>query len=170
MSTEKKPRADSVLKTLPPDRQAAIAEYLREHSLKDTRQWLAADGLKTSEAALSGFLSWFALQARLQRNGSTVAQVLADLKQEDPSLNDEQLDRAGQRFFTALAISEEDSLAWKRAQDIKVKNQALVLLERRIKLLEAKATQADETDKVLKDAELSPEQRAQRIKEIYGRA
>ncbi len=40
---------------------------------------------------------------------------------------------------------------------------------RKLALLEKKAAQADQTDKVLTDAELTPAQRAQRIKEIYGR-
>ena len=40
-SNPMKPRADSPLKTLPEPRQDEIAEYLREHTLKDTRAWLA---------------------------------------------------------------------------------------------------------------------------------
>lgn len=121
MSETKKPRADSVLKTLPEARQAAIVEYARTHTLAETVAWLSADGLKTSAAALSLFLSSYRVQDRLTRNANTVRQVLADMKQDDPSLSDAQLDRAGQRFFTALAIAEEDSLAWKRAQDAKAK-------------------------------------------------
>src|SRR5687768_3193159 len=121
MSETKKPRADSVLKTLPEDRQADIAEYARTHTLTETREWLQADGWKTSEAALSLFVSWHSTRPRLAKDASTVTQALQEMKQDDRTLSDEQLDRAGQRFFTALAISEEDSLAWKRAQDVKVK-------------------------------------------------
>ena len=121
MSEIKKPRADSVLKTLPPERQATIAEYLREHTLTDTRKWLAADGLKTSEAALSGFLSWYSLQQQLVNNETTVAQVLEDLKRNDPTMSEGQLAQAGQMFFSALAIQQQDSLTWKRIQDAKLK-------------------------------------------------
>lgn len=127
MSDHKKPRADSVLKTLPEERQAAIADYAREKTLKETRAWLKADGLETSEAALSGFLRWFVLQQQLRQNETTVAQVLADLKQSDPNLSPESLEQAGQMFFSALAIQQQDSLTWKRVQDSKLKLGALEL-------------------------------------------
>jgi hypothetical protein len=170
MSENKKPRADSVLKTLPAERQAVIADYAREHTLKDTRAWLAADGVKTSEAALSGFLSWFTLQQQLSQNETVISQILDDLKTQNPELSQHQLQQAGQMFFTALAIKQGDSLSWKRAQEVRIKGEALALAERKIKLLEAKAAQADETERTLTNAELTPAQREQRIKEIYGRA
>ena len=44
------------------------------------------------------------------------------------------------------------------------------LAERRIRLLEQKAEQADATKKVLADGALTGEEREQRIREIYGRA
>jgi len=50
------------------------------------------------------------------------------------------------------------------------KEKSLAFDERKLALLEKKAAQADQTDKVLTDAELTPAERAQRIKEIYGRA
>lgn len=127
MSDLKKPRADSKLKTLPEERQAAIADYAREKTLKETRAWLKADGLETSEAALSGFLSWWALQQQLKQNENTVAQVLENLKQSDPNLSVAQLEQAGQMFFSALAIQTQDSLTWKRIQDSKLKLGALEL-------------------------------------------
>jgi hypothetical protein len=127
MSATKKPRGDSKLKTLPAERQSAIAEYALGCTLAETVKWLKDDGLQTSAAALSEFLSWYGLQRRLERNNSTVDSLLEDLKRERPEITPEQLDVAGQMFFTKLAIAEEDSLAWKRAQDVKVKMGALDL-------------------------------------------
>jgi len=121
MSTEKKSRSDAKLKTLPPDRQAAIADYARDHSLSDTLKWLREDGLQTSSGALSLFLSWYRLQQRLAVNESTVSSLLEDLKRNDPTLTLEQLEQAGQAFFSKLAIEQEDSLTWKRIQDAKLK-------------------------------------------------
>jgi len=121
MSTEKKSRSDAKLKTLPPDRQAAIADYARDHSLSDTLKWLREDGLQTSSGALSLFLSWYRLQQRLAVNESTVSQLLEDMKQNDPTLTQQQLEQAGQAFFSKLAIEQEDSLTWKRIQDAKLK-------------------------------------------------
>src|SRR5688572_435974 len=131
MSATKKPRADSELKTLTPERQAAIADYLRDHTLPETRKWLAEDGLKTSESSLSRFLSWYALQQQLSNNASTVEQLLANLKMVKPDISPAEMDTAGQMFFTALAIEQRDSLAWKRAQDAKAKLGTLELLRQR---------------------------------------
>jgi hypothetical protein len=170
MSDSKKPRSDSPLKTLPEARQTAIAEFARDHSLKETRAWLAADGFKTSEAALSLWLSSRRLSAQLAQNESVIEQILADLKSQNPALSEVELQKAGQMFFTALAIEQGDSLSWKRAQEVRLKHEAQLLAGRKIKLLETKAAQAEQTDRVLTNAELTPEQRAQRIKEIYGRA
>lgn len=121
MSATKKARGDSKLKTLPPDRQATIAEYASGHTLADTVGWLRADGFTTSISALSEFLSWRRLAEQLRENESTVSQVLADLKESDAGLSEEALEKAGQMFFSALAIQQQDSLTWKRAQDAKTR-------------------------------------------------
>jgi hypothetical protein len=48
--------------------------------------------------------------------------------------------------------------------------QAVQLDREKLELLKKKAAQAEQTERVVRDAELTPEERAQRIKEIYGRA
>ena len=131
MSTDKKSRSDAKLKTLPPDRQAAIADYARDHSLSDTLKWLLEDGLQTSSGALSLFLSWYRLQQRLAVNESTVSSLLEDLKRNDPTLTNAQLEQAGQAFFSKLAIEQEDSLTWKRIQDAKLKLGVLQLSQQK---------------------------------------
>jgi hypothetical protein len=122
-----KPRSDAKLKTLPEERQASIVFYARDHSLEDTLKWLREDSVQTSIGALSGFLSWYSLRQQLARNESTVAQVLEDLKSSNPALSQQELDVAGQLFFSALAIQEKDSLTWKRIKDAHTKSEALKL-------------------------------------------
>lgn len=51
-----------------------------------------------------------------------------------------------------------------------LKRGELDLNRERLELLKRKADQAEQTEGVLTDAALTPEQREQRIKEIYGRA
>jgi hypothetical protein len=53
--------------------------------------------------------------------------------------------------------------------DRDLKGQVVAQDERKLKLLEKKAAQSDATEKVLSDADLTPAERTQRIKEIYGR-
>lgn len=104
----RKPRADSKLKTLPEERQDAIAEYARGHSLSDTLSWLRSDGLQTSAAALSGFLSWYALRAEYRQDEVTTEALLERLKEEMPELSEEQIDDLGQRTFSLLSIRRND--------------------------------------------------------------
>lgn len=127
MNEPKKPRADSVLKTLPEARQMAIADYSREHTWTETRKWLAADGIVTSEAALSGWFSWFTLQQQLKQNASTVDTLLAEFKSANPSASPEQIQQVGQSFFTALALQQQDPKQWFLIQQTNLKREQLSL-------------------------------------------
>jgi hypothetical protein len=117
----RKPNSNAKLKTLPEERQAAIAEYALDKSLAETVKWLREDGLVTSSAAVSEFLSWYRLKEQLAKNETTVSQMLEEIKQNDPSITQSQLEQAGQAFFSALAIEQQDSLTWKRVQDAKLR-------------------------------------------------
>lgn len=165
--TAQKPRSDAVLKTLPEARQAEIIEYLREHSLVETKSWLADAGVKTSVSALSEFFSWYQLQRQLERNNSTAETLVADLARKRPDLTPDQLFAAGQAFFSALAIEQRDALTWKRAQDAATRREALALEGRRIAVLERKAAQADEASKTL-DSDLPPADKMARMRAIFG--
>lgn len=43
---------------LPPERQQTIATYARTHTLAATVAWLRTEGIQTSIASVSRFLSW----------------------------------------------------------------------------------------------------------------
>jgi hypothetical protein len=125
MSTPKKPRSDSALKTLPPARQAAIAEYGAAHSLEETVAWLKADGLATNKSSLSEFLSWHALQQQLVKNANTVEALLEEYKAANPNCTPEQIQAVGQSFFTALALQQQDPKQWFLTQQLALKRQQL---------------------------------------------
>lgn len=166
MSAAKKPRADSVLKTLPPERQSAIAAYAREHTLQQTVAWLAADGLKTSDSSLSDFLSWFALQQQLKRNESTVETLVANMVATRPGWTPEQIHAAGQSFFTALAMEQQNVDAWVLTQRLALQREQLALEDRRVKLLEQKAAAYDEVKKAVNSGGLTPETLAKIEREL----
>ena len=128
-----KPRSDAKLKTLSPERQFAIADYARSHSLDETVAWLRADGFSTSRAALSGWLSWYQLQAQLKRNESTVETLLGRLKDQRPDWTPDQIEKAGQAFFGALALEQQDPKAWYLTQTVGIKRQQLDLEEKKFR-------------------------------------
>lgn len=124
MSANRKPSSAAVLKNLPPERQAQIADRLRfkrppewpDNSQKAVRRWLKEDGLETSEAALSEFLSWYLVRATLQEREQKVQAWLECEKLEHPELTEEELFRRGQRKFSLISIAEEDPDAWVKIQ------------------------------------------------------
>ncbi len=141
MSTPKKSRSDSALKTLPAARQEAIAEYARTKSLAETVTWLAADGIKTSNASLSDFLSWYALNFQFRQDELTTEALVEQLAKEVPGLTEEQLDDLGQRTFSLLAIRRQDLKGFVSVRSARTKAQ----LEReKLKLQERAENRATE--------------------------
>jgi hypothetical protein len=170
----RKPNSNSVLKTLPAERQADIFERLNQPAGEGggyaaTVKWLKEDGVTTSKTALSEFFSWYSLSAQLARNASTVETLLEDYVKDNPELPPEKIQAMGQAFFSAMSLAQQDPAAWVQVQRLNLQRAAIALDERRIALLEKKAAQADATEKVLRNTDLTPEERASAIKEIYGR-
>jgi len=105
------------------------------------------------------------LQAQLHLLGQVALQLTVN-GTADPG----QLKMAHKLVALTLEAEGMKQRAALEQQKLADKQKALELDERRVALLEKKASQAEQTDQVLSDAALTPEQREQRIKEIYGRA
>lgn len=126
MST-RKPRCDAHLKTLSPARQEAIIEYMTSHKPAEVVAWLREDGIQTSTGALSYFWSWWHLQAQLAKNTSTVETLLQSLQSTRPDWTPEQVQQAGQAFFSALAMEQQDVKGWFLTQQVELKRGQLLL-------------------------------------------
>jgi hypothetical protein len=128
---DKKPRGDSPLNRLGPDRQQAIADFADTHTLDETVKWLRDDGFSTSRTALSDWLSAWRLGAQLRRNESTVETVLREIK--NPDWTPDQVQRAGQAFFSALALDQQDPKGWFLTQQLALKKEQLAFDQARFK-------------------------------------
>lgn len=166
MSATNKARGDSVLKTLPEDRQAAIAEHAAQHKLAETVAWLRADGQRTSVSALSRWLAWYTLRQQLQRNETTVETLLSELPKQ--GVSPESIQEIGQAFFTALALQQQDPKQWFLAQQLALKKQQLSLDRDKFELLKAKAEQADKARATTEDESLTPEEKQLKLRQIFG--
>jgi hypothetical protein len=164
----RKPRPDAILKTLPEERQEAIVEFARTHSLAKTVTWLGESGIIASQSMISKFLPWFDSRQQMFQNESAVEAILERWKRENPGWTQEELDAAGQRFFTEMALKQQDSLCWKRAQDIQVRNKSLGLMERRLQLQERKEEQAKKTTGAPAGSQMTPEEKEAEYKRILG--
>lgn len=103
-----KPRSDAKLKGLPEERQEAIAEYARDHSLADTVAWLKDDGLVTSTRAVSEFLSWFGLRRRFQVCEQDSLTLIDLLKEKRPQMDEAERESWASEFFQMQAIKMND--------------------------------------------------------------
>lgn len=158
MSTDRKPRSDARLKTLPEDRQAEIASLLATKSLLEVRKELLKDGLSTSVGALSEFFSWWRVRESLRRRETRVAGLLENLKENaTEAIPEDKLWEMGQSLFGAMAIAEEDGREWFRTQRLS--------LARRKLRLEAEKVQVWTAEKFL---EWFKDQRAIQIAEGKG--
>lgn len=124
MDTERKPRSDAKLKTLPEERQAQIAGMLGAKSLDEVRAELRRDGLNTSVAALSDFFTWYRLRETTRRREERVAGLLDEMRNAKPDIDEEQLFAFGQSVFSSMAIAEEDSTAWARTQTLGIERRS----------------------------------------------
>lgn len=177
-----KPRSDSKLKNLPEERQQQIVEWASTPKsetcvggLKYAQQQLAADGIKVSLAALSGFLSWWELQQQFSAADIAAKFVEEQMASFDPS-NVERAAAAGQFVFTNLSLRHSDPKTFVALQRLdldkrtaatkaKLEERKLALAERRVKVAERKL---DQLKGILTDGDLTLEEREARMKAAFG--
>ena len=117
----------SKLRNLPPEKQEAIVKYAKKNSVEATAKWLAKSGIKTCRSGVSRFLAWHRLNERFTRNNSIVQIFLDNLKSSRKDITPERLEMAGQMFFAAIALDQEDPVGWKRIQDLRIRRDAIEL-------------------------------------------
>jgi len=163
----KKPRADSHLKTLPPERQRTIIDALQTRKLAEVRADLRQDGIETSSAALSEFWAWWHLREQFQDAESSVQTLCKLLKDQRPDMPEEQLADYGQQVFSLLALKQQEPKEWARIQKLRLLRQTLAIEQRKVTLLEQKAEQADQAEEIV-SGPLSPEEKLRKMREVFG--
>jgi hypothetical protein len=124
--SDRKPSSLSVLKTLPEERQAEIFARCNLPAkdgggYANVRRWLAEDGIKTSEAALSYWYTSWPLHIQKRQDESTTEELLGWLKENVQGITEEQLDELGQRTFSLLAIRDKDTDAFVKVRSARSK-------------------------------------------------
>ncbi len=123
----RKPRADSVLKSLPLGQQEKLFTLLRATSYEKALPIVAKEfGVRTSTGSLSQFFSWYPLSRRLAK--SFADQLTATLK-ANPSLNldADKLSAVAQVAFEAQAVQEQDPALFIGLRKLRQKDADLAL-------------------------------------------
>lgn len=179
----RKPRSDSKLLNqdiLPEERQAQLAEWLlsgmpyhRAQELVE-KEW----GVHASMSAFSHF--WEQVCAPLliarRRKAVRVADEVATEAQREPGQFDQAtIDALKQRAFE-LAISPQADprdvkslfMLVQKSMTHELDRQKLELEREKFAALERRAAQAAEVEGTVKDKSLTPEEQAERIRQIFG--
>lgn len=188
MDPDKEPRADAKLQNLPQEELDVMWRFRNPEKGGErmTLEAIAVEvplryGFTISLSSLSQFYRWLKLKRRFAVRTDTIEQIKLELA-KDPNISAEQVEKAGQVLFMTEGIVEKDARVF--ANMVKI-GQARVKLEqnevklglskevveldkRRLALLEAKATKADQAAEVTRNGTMSAEEKQARMKEIFG--
>lgn len=162
----RKPRPDSVIGSqLPPIIKDDVdAMLFSGASYKDVQERLAEDGVKLSREAIRRYYHSQILPARLARQNKTAE----ELNKISVDGVDEATMRAIRSAALDLAASPScDPKALSILVNLILKAEQLEQDKRRLKMLEAKAAQADAARQVAQST-LTPEERDARMRSIFG--
>jgi hypothetical protein len=174
-SINRKPRATCVLKSLGPNKQEALFEYMdgigdeKGHTYKQCVAWLAKQGIKTNNTQLCNWRYWYIQRRIFQWCRDTVQQMMEDDQIDGQKYSDEDIQRKGNRVFSLLAIRAYDDKAWSRAQNSMGRRQRMTLLERKFEFVIKKYDDERAKEKAATaEPELTKEEKEARIDAIMG--
>jgi hypothetical protein len=170
-----KPRADAKLKSMPQEQQDALCEWLTMENVtySEARKRLASRfSVSTSLASLSDYYSSVAVPWKYAR-ARGLADQLATMS--EGSFDAATTKRLQALLFEMSVTNRVDLKAIKTLAKIVGDSHKLTLAQsrleldkRKVKILEAKAEQADQAKGVAGDKNLSPQEKERRIKAVFG--
>ncbi|MGP8200222.1 MAG: hypothetical protein ACLQU4_12050 [Limisphaerales bacterium] len=167
----RKPREGAILKNMAPARQQALWEYMegdkdeKGHSYKECIAWLEQDGIHTNKPRLSLWRDWYYSGLSLQRSAEVALRWVAEDKAAGKITTLEEELEAGQRFFSRLAMLQEDNSGFARIMTATMRKKAVKVTEHKLKLLQSREAKAR---KVIKSTKLTPDEKEARVKQILG--
>ncbi|MGO9203586.1 MAG: hypothetical protein ACLQM8_23940 [Limisphaerales bacterium] len=137
MEAHTKPRGNSALNRLSLKRQDALFDFASVHTLAETAAWLRKSRVAASPSSLSIWLSVQRLRRQLRLNEAAVQTVVTKLQAiseaEGPKWDPEEVQRAGQAFFSGLAVEQQDPRIWHITQRLALEREQLALEQARFK-------------------------------------
>lgn len=152
----RKPRSDSKLDNLADHHHAElVARLLRNEKYEDLLTWLAVEcAVSSSLSALSGFFSRHCAPVLKERRQLAVLRAQEFTKAAEASPVDwdaAAMERLNEIFFNLLLEPDVDAATAKRFGDMLLKDKALSMDSRKLKLLEEKANKMEIAKKELEE-------------------
>lgn len=167
---DKKPRSDSKLDALPAARVAELRDgLLGGWRYEDARAWLRSEcRLSCSLSALSGFFRRHCAPVIRDRRSFAALRAATITDGAGTDWDAASMERLRQMVFEFMADPAADLAATERMFRLLLKSRDQEMDARRVALLEKRATQADAAAQVSGDGQLTPEEKAARMKQIFG--
>jgi hypothetical protein len=133
----RKPRGDSPLNRLPAERQEALSQFGATHTLDETVAWLLKDEVITSRSSLSSWLCAQRVRQQLRINAAAIQTLIKGVKSASRTKgckwDEEEIQRAGQAFFSAMAVAHQDPRVWNMTQRLALAKEQLSLERSKLK-------------------------------------
>ncbi len=126
-------KGHGVLSRLTAKREQALMDYCQTHTLAEAVTWLAKGRVKITAGPLSTWLGAARLRAQLRRNEATVNTLMRELALSGSGWTPEQIEQAGQMFFSALALDQQDVKVWEAARGLALRREHLDLARAKFK-------------------------------------
>lgn len=167
---DRKPRSDSKLDSLPESRLLELRDgMLSGWSHEECKSWLAAEcSLSCSGSALTNFYKRHCLP--ILRESRALAAVKAEAIVEEAGRTDwnaATMELVKQVSFEMLSGQRTDPKVAEKFVKLILKADSAERDDRKLRLLEAKAAQADAANAVANDGKLTPEQKDAELKRIF---
>lgn len=190
MDIPKDPRVDAILQNkAEKDAQFAEDMWRFRHPEKDGQKLSMADvlvelqekhALRVSMSTLSSFYKWLSVRRDFAESRNLVYQLKEEMKR-DPSISLESIEKFGVIALATGGIQKKDSKVFSAMMKIgqgrakleqndkrlKQTDKSLAMEARRVAVLEKKAAQADKASEITNDGELTEEEKAARIKQLF---
>ena len=164
---QKKLRADSKFALLTEEQRGELADLMLsgQATQRDALDWLAGHGVTVSAQSLSEYYRNRVLPLRYERMIAAAATLNKLRSAEVASATHEAV---AQRAFQLATEQEMDPKLLATFYTLMLQGQQSDREERKLRLAEERARKADEAEAAAKDSTLTPEQKAERIKAIFG--
>lgn len=178
----RKPRGNCNLKTIGPDRQDRLYEYMegvgdeKGHTYAECITWLMANmNIETSRTTLCNWRKSYITRMFMADNSETAAQIVEAHRERaaDPAASldytEEAIQATGTHIFNVQAIRTCDDKAWVRLQTLSLRKQEFLLKEKRFEFDRQKhAESSARTAAPAVKMPLTVEQKRERVRKILG--
>lgn len=162
----RKTRPDSTIGSLEPDLKDQVDELLLAgHPYRKVQELLAESGIKLSLTSIGEYYQRQVLPARIARQNRTAAELN---KIAIDGLDDATMQALRLTVFDLAASPKTDAKTLNVLMGLVLKAESLKQDDRRLKLLEQRAAQADKAQETASDSKLTEEEKMQKIRAIFG--